>query len=360
MENKSFVVYIQHRSTLLTLFQFIATMEMCYIVSFLISVIGVISNIINIKVFVAMGLHDGVTVSFLGLAIFDLAYLLSSLSLSVSTAFYIYELKTHATFYLDPYAILVYSATIMIILSISNILTTTFLAVVRCLCVAKPLQFKDTVTTERAVLIIIGIVIFSVTVYIPILANTGMANKFDQKRNMSRLTLWFSPKRDIVKNNVLMIIEMFLPISTQLIILLCIVVMIRCLRAASKFRQSSLSVITLVDKKNNKNNSHQQSKESAEDSANISSTKLTGKDLRVVQQVFLISLVYIVCNTPKIFITFFSWFEPEFALGKAYTDIYVLVHCTRKIFEIINATVNFIIYYKYNTNFRSILSLQSP
>jgi hypothetical protein len=352
--NRSIKVYIQSNIGLMTQAQYIMMLESCYVVWIGMALLGVVSNIINIRVFILMGLHDGVTVSFLALAIFDLTYLISSISLSVSVAFYVFELKLVARFCIDPFAIFVFSATVMIIISITNVLTTTFLAVVRCLCVAKPLQFKNTMTKSKATIWMTGIGIFSFAIYIPILANMGMIGKFDKFRNSTRLTLWMSSKREIAKNNVWMVTEMFLPIVTQLVIMICIVIMVRCLRTAYKFRQSSGSACVLEDIGNKKQNCDQK-KPGASDSS-ISNDKLSGKDLRVVQQVVLISVVYLVCNVPKILISFCTAIEPEFTVGRRYSNVYMSANCLRKHFEIVNATVNFLIYYKYNSKFRSILS----
>lgn len=336
--------------------QYISVMESCAIVWTVLSVLGIISNIINIRTFIAMGLTDGITVSFLALAIFDLTYLVCSLSLGISVAFSVFEQKSITRFQIDPYGISIFSGSVMILINETNVLTTTFLAVARCMCVAKPLQFKNTFTRKRAIIFMVGFAVFAVVTYSPILANMGMRHKFEKLLNKTRPALWVSPVRESIKEIIWIINEMFLPFVTQFIIIICVIVMSRSLRAASKFRQSSVAMTEKTFDKHEKNlNLVTNDMDSELTETNISSDKLTGKDLRVIQQVVLISVVYIVCNTPKILISIVTTLEPEFTIGKGYTKLYLCVNGMRMHFEIVNSAVNLIIYYKFNTKFRTVL-----
>ncbi|BFZ09721.1 hypothetical protein BsWGS_12760 [Bradybaena similaris] len=67
--------------------QYIIIMESCYIVWILLSICGIVSNIINIKTFIIMGVGDGVTVSLLALSIFDLLYVITSQSIGFAAIF---------------------------------------------------------------------------------------------------------------------------------------------------------------------------------------------------------------------------------------------------------------------------------
>ncbi|CAG5127962.1 unnamed protein product [Candidula unifasciata] len=336
--------------------QYISVMESCAIVWTILSVLGIISNIINIRTFVAMGLTDGITVSFLALAIFDLSYLVCSLSLGISVAFSVFEQKSLTRFMIDPYGISIFSGSVMILINETNVLTTTFLAVARCMCVAKPLQFKNTFTRKRAIMFMVGFAVFAIVTYSPILANMGMRHKFETLLNRTRPALWVSPVRESVKEIIWTINNMLLPFATQFIIIICVFIMSRSLRAASRFRQSSVAMTEKGFEKHGTNHNTNLNEVDLEFSeANNSVDKLTGKDLRVIQQVVLISVVYIVCNTPKILISIVTTLEPEFTIGKGYTRLYLCVNGMRMHFEIVNSAVNLIIYYKFNTKFRTVL-----
>lgn len=336
--------------------QYVIILESSAVVWTVLSLLGVVSNVINIRIFVAMGVKDGVTVSFLALAIFDLIYLITSLSLGISVIFHIIELQTTTRFPVQPYGILINIGAVMILVNITNVLATTFIAVARCMCVAMPLQFKNMFTRKIAATFMLGFAFISIILYTPILANMGMAVKFDKLANTSRLSLWGSPIRGHVKEIVWMITELILPISTQVIIIVCVVVMINCMTAASRFRQTALGKLPEKDNKT-QNSKRKEKKTQPTDATNVTTDKLTGKDLRVVQQVVLISVIYIVCNIPKILISLVSIFEPEYGPDKAYKRLYECTNGLRKHFEILNSAVDLIIYYKYNTKFRLLLGL---
>ncbi|CAG5128751.1 unnamed protein product [Candidula unifasciata] len=304
--------------------QYVIIMTFFAVAWTLVSFMGIISNVINIKTFVAMGLNDGVTVSFLALSVFDLTYVASSFCQGISIALSTIELKTQTWFPVEPYGLMILFANISILINITNVLTTTFLAVARCMCVAKPLHFKNAFTVKRTVYFMSGFAAFAVTVYIPVLANMGFVVTFNNRTRVSRPTLWMSPFRESIKDIALLLIDAILPLATEVIVLICVVVMTSSLRAAAKFRESSTD-------------------------------KVSGKDVRVVMQVTLISLVYIICNTPKILISSSGLAMLEFRLGKRYNNVYVSLNSFRQLLEIVNATINTFIYCKYNTKFRNSL-----
>lgn len=329
--------------------QFLIVLDFCAVTWTLFSVLGIISNVINIKIFLYMGLKDGITVSFLALSIFDLTYVIASFCIGISAAFTIIEMRCTTRFPAEPYGIMILFANILVLIAVTNVLATTFLAVARCMCVAKPLNFKNCFTVKKTVYFMAGFAIFAVAIYTPILANMGMVTTYNNKTHMSRRTLWVSKYKEPIKNVVFLIIDMILPVSTQFIVLACILIMANSLRAASRFRQASNQIYA---KEQPDIGSHCRRK--ATSSTDVTD-KLSGKDFRVVTQVILISVVYIICNTPKIFISTAGLLEQQFRIGKRYNNFYISLNSFRKHLEIFNASINTFIYYKYNTKFRNTL-----
>lgn len=312
--------------------------------------VGIVSNIINIRTFCAMGLTDGITVSFLSLSIFDLAYMVPSFLLGISVALTVIEKRTHATFSVDPHGVNIILANVIVLVNITNVLTTTFIAVARCMCVAKPLHFKHWFTIGKTLGFICLCVIVSVVSYVPVIANMGIVRQFDHKKNITRPTLWFSSKQDSVKVITGIVIEMMLPFVTQFIVVICVMIMAYNLRLSAKFRQSAALVsenVTFV--------LNQKQKATPCSTVTVPINKLAGKDVRVVQQVVLISLVYIICNTPKMILSMAAVTVPEFTVGKRYSNLYLSVNMLRQQFDMFNSSVNTFIYYRFNTKFRTAL-----
>ncbi|BFZ09726.1 hypothetical protein BsWGS_12765 [Bradybaena similaris] len=185
--------------------------------------------------------------------------------------------------------------------------------------------------------------------YSPVIANLGMETHFDVKKNITRPILWVSHKRESIKVKTWIVIDLLLPFATQFIVVVCVLIMADSLRASSRFRQSATmtsgNATSVLDSKQNV---------TVSSAPTASTDKLTGKDIRVVQQVVLISLVYIICNTPKMLISMAAITVSEFTIGKRYSNMYLSVNTLRQQFEIFNASVNTLIYYRYNTKFRKI------
>ncbi|CAG5124026.1 unnamed protein product [Candidula unifasciata] len=352
--NNVTILRLAYPGLIITLQQYVIIIESCSFVWTILSVWGIVSNIVNIKTFIIMGIGDGVTVSLLALSIFDLLYVTASLCLGVAIIFYIAEIKYGMVFGIEPYGVSMFFGNIMILISIANVLSTTFITVARCMCVARPLQFRNTFTRNRTISWCVVFVVFTIAVYSPILTHMGMVTRFDIKRNISRPSFWISPNREFVKAIVWVVTDMFLPFATQIIVILSVIVMANCLRVASEFRHfANADVVRRTDVRITDNET-----ETREQYEIVSGNhRLTGKELRVVQQVILIAVVYIVCNTPKILISITAMIEPQFAIGSRYNNLYLSVNCLRKHCEIINASVNTFIYYAYNTKFRKTVNL---
>ncbi|XP_005093858.1 uncharacterized protein LOC101860394 [Aplysia californica] len=304
------------------------------------SVLGIGSNFLNIKTFVAMGLDDAVTVSFLGLSISDFFISIIMFCIGISMSFHAIELSLGIRYTYDPFMIVLFFTNVGIALYIVTVLTTLYLAVARCMCVAKPLHFKHVFTKSRSIAILTVFFVFCVGIYIPVFNSLGIAKTFNPVLNGTRYTIWFRQGDEEAKDVIYFITHVVIPFGTQIIVIVCIVVMAWNLIQSSRFRQQT-------------SKSQADGKE-AED-ANSSSVKLSGKELQAVQQVVLISIIFAVFNMPMILIGVFGITEPEFdaVWGKhRYARMYYAGHFMRRVCEQINSAVNIFIYYSYNTKFR--------
>lgn len=320
------------------------------------ALLGLGSNIINIRTFIAMGVSDGITVSFLALSIFDLTSMIAAVSLGISTTFHAVETQSSIRFPIQPYGVSVFLSNAMVLINVTNVLTTTFISVARCMCVVKPLHFKNDFTPLRTLGFLLGFAAFAIAIYSPVLTNIGMLDMYDWKINMTRLTLCVSPNREAIKGIVDVMIEVILPFATQFIVVVSVLVMVASLRAASKFRKKSVLTPNSKHCRECRNTTNVSVKNGILSQTLPSSPKKAStKDMRLHQQVILTSLVYIICNTPKIVITLVGAVEVEFALGKRYSNIYLGAHTLRKLFDNFNAAIHTVIYYRYNTKFRTAL-----
>ncbi|CAL1537008.1 unnamed protein product, partial [Lymnaea stagnalis] len=326
------------------------------------SVLGALGSLVAVRTFVSMGLKDGITVVFMFLAVCDFCYLNVIAVNSASLWFYATEKKhKYKMWYsVDPYGIYIFSANMGIMLYLLTVLNTTFLAVVRCLCVAMPIRFKHILNRRRTAVIIFLFCAVTVLSYLPILIHMRMVSACDAKINRTRSVLWTSSKRDEVKQAVWLSRDVVVTVATQVVILVCVAIMIRCLRASSRFRRNRLSgrqqASTLETSSTPPQSSTDAIGGNSDDTLprnqSADSGKLAAKDVNVVRQVVLISVVYIVCNTPKLCVDITTMIVPEFTLGRSLQNLYLSIICAMELFQAFNSSINMLIYYNYNSKFK--------
>ncbi|XP_059175070.1 uncharacterized protein LOC131955111 [Physella acuta] len=317
----------------------------------LIAALGCMGNVINIYIFLKLGFNEGMNLSLTLLSCFDLLYLVTVISRSVSFVFLAYE-RTHRWtmwFPVQPYAVYVFCVHAGRIPQASSNLMTTFVALARCASVAKPLQFKQTFSQQLTVILAIIFVVFAVVSYLPVQVFMGIFPQFDNDLNLTRPSLWISPQRKEVRDIAGVIRDAFIPLSTQLLIAVCVVLMTRRLKASIKFRvvHSNYSITCRVVNEISRNIDI-----TTVTKSNGSTTTKPGKELQVIQQVVLICVVYITCNTPTILINFTGLFVPEFSIDNMFRNLYLLVTGIKYLFQTINASINILVYRRYNSKYR--------
>ncbi|GFO26210.1 peptide receptor gpcr [Plakobranchus ocellatus] len=232
---------------------------------------GILVNIINTFIFYKMGISDGVTQNFLILSIFDgilsICAAINSLCYILLTTIFTRGSPTAHNIQAVMWSTIIswpFSQTI-------SCITTTVIAVVRCCCVALPLQVKQVLTARRQ---LIAIFIFSACtaglllyVFIP----SRLALLTDPTTNISRAVY---VGQDYETLNIFTNIFLYI---TFVIIIVCVIILTISLNQSSKFRDKSSS-------------SNEKSKEKS-------------REIRVVQTVILVALIFIVCNLPTIILS---------------------------------------------------------
>ncbi|KAK0039882.1 fMet-Leu-Phe receptor [Biomphalaria pfeifferi] len=331
----NFTSTVLETSAIISKYQYSITMlfiSSCIIVLATCSMTG---NILSIKTFILMGLDDGMTITFFVLSLTELIFCVFAMAMSVSFLFHCFELlHPLVTFSVDPYGLLIYFGNICIMVHMSIQVITTFLAVARCMCVVKPIHFKNAFTIRRCVALLIFVWAFSLARYLPLFASMAIFTQHDPKKNVTRPALWLSPNRQLVKDIIWTIADTTIPFCTEIIVIICLMIMTDGLRRAANFRMSSSNVLKPLDLR--------------------ASQKLSGKELLIIKQVALISGFYLLTNTPKVASNIFVFAEPQFTLGGQYNDLYMVIIISRNLIETLNCSISFPVYFKCNPKFRSL------
>ncbi|XP_059146926.1 uncharacterized protein LOC131934815 [Physella acuta] len=317
-----------------------------------VSFLGLIGDFLTIWTFLAMGPKDGVTLSFLLLSVSDILYLLCMTISSISYIFISIELMTSFKIYfpVDPYGIKTYISNCGGDFYASTMLTLTFLSICRCLSVAKPLWFRHKLGTKRISVMFFSIsAAFCLGTSVPILALMGIIPLYDARINTTRPSLWISPERKWVTYIVWPVRGSLLPLIVQVILIITSVVMTRFLKSALTFRQkhtssylaSTQSALFKIDDTTNNDKSFSKEK-----------NKLSGKQLQIIKQMIILSVVFIVSCTPKMMFNAAVFIYPEFSINGKYGRLYETVSAVREAFQMLYSCSNVFIYYTYNSKFR--------
>ncbi|GFO13517.1 chemosensory receptor c [Plakobranchus ocellatus] len=280
--------------------------------------LGLITNFINIKIFLAMrAFDDGVTLTFLLLSVSDLCVCFVAAGISMSAILHSQETKwltqiifnddskDHSQtigffFPVEPLYIGIMGHNTFQIFNLITMLLTIYLAVSRCLCVMYPLRFRNIITVKKTLLVSAIFFVVSLGIRLPLITHSGAALKFDPRVNATRHILWVHPNREIIRDALWVSVDTPVCVGAQITLSVCVLIMVKGLRAAADFRSKASAV---NDTKSDKDNSKE---------------KLTSKDARIIKQLVLISSIFIICNTPKLLTFLTTAIEPEYDLGGRY------------------------------------------
>ena len=214
------------------------------------SAFGISSNILNIIVFIRMGVRDNVTVSFLALSVSDMLYLaLLTPHLVVQVMLHLVQFRMGIPIsWLFDHKILFYPFYWYAFSFYEvSILITVYMSVVRCACVAIPFKVKSVFTARRA---IITFMIFVMSVFllrIPMFMKKRIIKQYDPVSNSTVIVYkkvadggLANKLNDIVSRNLL-------TWTSFLIVVICLVVMVTKLQTSARFRNSASRTITATE-----------------------------------------------------------------------------------------------------------------
>ena len=308
-----------------------------------ISLGGVITNLINIAVFVKLGFNETSNISLLTLALCDLLSTILTIwgTLCITPGFSDAELPFLPT----EIAQLTGAGLSMFVLRCTA-WVTAFISFERCLCILIPLKVKKWVTPKTTTAVVVTISIATIGPYIGVYWRWIFVWKFLPGRNATVLgvTVVNTPVlilKDKVSNIVLGLIQ---PIVAFVTVLVCTVFLVVYLRRSSQWRKSMASAGG--EKAGGDNSSGFEPKQ------NISK-----KEEKVVRLVTSIAAIFIVCYTPNTVMHLNMAIFPSFSLFGQHRNTFLMIYLVSVLANSVSASVNIFIYYNMGTRYRNALRL---
>ncbi|KAH9495213.1 hypothetical protein Btru_015683 [Bulinus truncatus] len=309
----------------------------CYVIlSPVISIAGIMANIVNIWVYYKHGLSESVNVSFLTLAVTDLMGLLFCIWYGIGVDPLLTS-RTDLTFdSLDVTYIT--GAFPRVLFSKMTCWITVYVSLERCVCVVAPLHVKTLITPTRTVLILTLLYVAGVITNFPILYLGSLFLTWKSDTLHNRTFIGMGIREDYFdKNSIINTVNAVLFLNSFTIIAWSTIILIARLHKKSQWRQ--ISAIT---------------------GNNSGSNGISKRDTVLSKTIVLLSVALIVSYLPYTVNCMLMAALDGFMLHGKYNNFFLVMWSFSWLLETLNSTTSIFIYYtmstKYKETFRKLFS----
>ena len=309
-----------------------------------INLVIILSNMVNIAIFLKVGVRDGASIIFLALSLSDMLY--SSLYFVNATlrgsqfllGKHPYVRLAHLAFVIGPYRRMFFDISILI---------TIFAGIQKCACVAIALTFRNFFTFKKSAVTLVSISFCATVYYMPQLCNVYMGARLDHSLNRTRLMVKMSnygmarTLQRISKS----INRVSLPIIAEIILIFCVSVMSYKLRQAADTRQAMKSGTDIVVQGG-------QSADTKEVSGDSKGSNLSKKELRVIHSVNIVCAIFIAGTAPRCFIEACDLALEDFGDYTVPQSLYNFLNSFQEVIIGLSTAANIVVYFKFNSKYR--------
>ena len=295
----------------------------------LVSVFGMIGNILIISAYAKIGFSESINISYCALGISD------ALSVPFMTWHAICFFPVFAKWNITRLIEVPTGGAPAEVFFMVTAWITACISLERCLCVLFPFKVKTFVTRRRTIMTIITI--FTV-ITLPLFSMYSflyqLEMKFDFAKNRTFLLVRYrnTPLANKIYDFSYMCKGIFLNLLPLFIVLICTVFLAIQLKINAKWRRGNSSSTAQEDP---------------------TDKRKTGKDMRVAKTVLLIAVAFIFLAILSAVRQFIAFLWPAFRPVGAYRNMYITISRLSFLLLEVNSSVNFIIYYKMGTKFRN-------
>ncbi|XP_059144283.1 FMRFamide peptide receptor frpr-18-like [Physella acuta] len=292
-----------------------------------ISVFGIVGNIVNIIVYHHQGYDDSVNITLTALAVSDIGALVTLIVFNVMINPWL--LKSDVTFQPVEIAYMTMFYPHNYFIRVCGFITA-FASFERCLCVLIPLKVKRVITKQRTITIIVAIYIILLLDFVPIYYVAYIDFNFNVVKNKSILGLIFRENPYNVFSISYYFTDLFVPYFTFFVIIVCTIIIAIKLKTRATWRKSVTRTTTTT-------------------------TVVSSKEQKTVVMLMVVSVIFVVCLLPQSAILTTISSVPELSVVGAYLDLTLLLLSVAFFAETISSSVNVVVYYKMSSRYRETL-----
>lgn len=328
---------------------------------FLLSGLGIITNIKCVAVFRRQGFQESATISLTVISILDLVKCVVGLAHRAYGLIRILDCTLAEnwlrTTYLLNFNVQNMAGTLV------NVITM-YVTFERCLCVCVPFKVKLLVTKRVTYISIAGITLVVISTLMPPGLVYKVIWRFDTNFN---LTMAQYASTSTFPNLQIVIaytnfIFFFWITTTLVIIVMCTTIIILRLKHFSKFRslheshdnnQKESSTKRSLRRTDSKHEETPASSCSRSNRKTQEKAKLSNRDTQLVKMLLLLVAMYLVNVIPRLIVAVYRAVEPEFYVNRRYHDLYMTFVDLLVMIEFVNSSTNLFIYLAMSSHFRT-------
>ncbi|CAL1538296.1 unnamed protein product, partial [Lymnaea stagnalis] len=292
------------------------------IVSTLLALAGIAFNLLNVVVFVKLGLSETTNISLLSLALADVVILLTIIGYTV-----VYNPLTLSAApnldILDAVNYVVLGTPHVMFSRIAGCLTA-FVALERFLCVAFPLHVKIIVTPGKTTSAVLCINILTVVFTLPTFIANQIGPRLNAQLNLTVVGLIQAPSVAEFEGVTIMF-NLIVQMTSFVVVTLSTLGLIRSLHKVTQWRKSSSS---------------------------SQIPRVSGRDKQLVKMVIMISVAFIVSSFPTLLVNTLQAFVKEFSVRGREKNLFIAVCAVLFNLQTIHSVVNIFIYLSMSTRFK--------
>ncbi|XP_005112470.1 uncharacterized protein LOC101849344 [Aplysia californica] len=336
-----------------------------------ISLFGLVSNVINIVVFLKIGVKDPVSVSLVGLFVADFVFLLLAFYRPVAEL--LVWSGAASSWVIHPKTVQVIAASYVSTFYLVSTLLTTYISLARCLCVALAFKFQRIFTLTQARLVVVSIYVFAGLSHVPqILAKTLVwrYKAHPDNTTSSFLVLTKSSNFESLWAFHNIVNRTVVPYSCLAICVLCLIVLSVKLRSASEFRSHATTATTTTtttatpNSTRNRNTTatncaddFSQTSEKPKTKPQTTTSNLNVKEIQLMKAVFLLCAIFVSTATIRAAMGLALAIFPQLQTHERYKNVHTICTSLVAAFMAFNCAVNFFIFYFFNTKYRQTLGV---
>lgn len=294
------------------------------IVSSLVSLFGIVANIVNILIFYNQGFNNTVNICFFGLAVSDVCCLISLewITICMNPLFAKSDIP-----WISSEVMYLTGAWLHVCFGRITSYITVYITAERCLSIAIPLKVKQIITPARTTIALILIYVMNLMTLVSEYATSYLDWKFIPEVNRTLLAMIFTGSRENVEGLV-SVLHSVIGMASFAGVVIFTAILINRLRQTSKWRKKATS-----EKRQNES--------------------ISTREKKTVMMIVLIASFLIACYTPGAIIVMTTFIVgPEFNIKGRYVNLCMSTWSVACSFHSINSSVNIFLYYKMSSKYR--------